>query len=101
MRADFPEENVSDDGVAPSVAAVEQLVDELADEPEFLPLRFEPGRSYAVSTLNAPVFDDTGGVCLGLTLLGFGPTLDADHLAETGRQLRRAADTVTQALAGH
>jgi DNA-binding IclR family transcriptional regulator len=99
LRADFPGQNVPDDGVAPTVAAVEQLVDELADEPEFLPLRFEPGRAYAVSTLNAPVFDRTGGVCLGLTLLGFGSSLDAERLAETGRDLRRAADTVTKALA--
>ncbi len=100
MRADFPGATRPDDGVAPSVAAVEQLVDELADEPEFLPLRFEPGRSYAVSTLNAPVFDQVGGVCLGLTLLGFGPTLDAERIAETGRHLRRAADAVTHALVG-
>ena len=58
-----------------------------------------PVAPYAVSTLNAPVFDPTGGVCLGLTLLGFGPSLDAERLAETGRDLRRAADTVTKALA--
>ena len=88
-----------DEGVAPSPDLVERLVDELADEPEFLPVQLEPGHPYAVSTITAPIFDPAGTVCLGLTLLGFGPGVDGERVDEIGRHLRRTADVVSEALA--
>jgi DNA-binding IclR family transcriptional regulator len=99
IRASWSDDPVDAElGVAPPEDVVERLVDELADEPDFLPVTFDGTRIYAVSTLAAPVFDPTGGVCLGVALLGFGPPLRAAEIDETGRHLRRAADAISRSL---
>jgi DNA-binding IclR family transcriptional regulator len=85
-------------GVAPDRADVERLVDELADEPEFLATALAADRSYAVSTIAAPVFWPDGVVRLGVALLGFGPSITGDQIAETGRQLRAATDGIAADL---
>jgi DNA-binding IclR family transcriptional regulator len=68
--------------------------------PDVLPATLEPGRTYPVSAVNAPVIDVHGSVVLIISLMGFpGPLTGAD-LEVIGQRLRTAAGEVSGALAG-
>lgn len=75
------------------------LVDELGHE-EYLLIEFDPGRSYRVNHLGAPVFDASGEVAILLVLLGFRGTLSAAEVAALGERLKAAAAIVTDSIHG-
>ncbi|HEX4778342.1 MAG TPA: helix-turn-helix domain-containing protein [Acidimicrobiia bacterium] len=73
---------------------------ELAARDDVLPVDVDPSRSYAVSAVNAPVFDRDGAVTLVLSLTGFANDLDGDELLRTGRTLKAATEALTDAIKG-
>ena len=73
------------------------LADQLAGRDDFLPVDLDPARSYLVSTMNAPVFQD-GEVTLLLSLNGFSSPLSGEQIAAIGARLVSACETVTASL---
>ncbi len=73
---------------------------ELATRDDVLPVDVDPSARYAVSAVNAPVFDRDGTVTLLLSLTGFARELDGRELLETGRTLKAATDALTAAVKG-
>jgi DNA-binding IclR family transcriptional regulator len=55
---------------------------------------------YWLSHVAAPIFNASGRVSLALTLVGFAAPLEADEVHRLGQRLRRAADSVTEAVYG-
>ena len=80
-------------------AALDRLADELAAHEEFLAVKLDPDREYAVNVVNAPVFDHTGHVTLVLSLTGFGRPLRGTEVLAAGARLVAATRTLTDALA--
>jgi DNA-binding IclR family transcriptional regulator len=79
-------------------ATLDRLADELAAHEEFLAVRLEADREYAVNVVNAPVFDHTGHVTLVLSLTGFGRPLRGTDVVTAGDALVGATTTITDAL---
>ena len=77
-----------------SVAALMPM--DPADEPSFLLGPIDPTRSYAVATIEAPVFDPMRGVALGLVLVGLPATMKGSELDAYGRRLVAAAEGVSK-----
>jgi DNA-binding IclR family transcriptional regulator len=77
---------------------VERLAQELAEREDFLPLELDTGREYAVSTINAPVFDHDGRVTLVLSLTGFADRLTGGAVESIGRRLASATAELSAAL---
>lgn len=75
------------------------LVDELGHE-EYLLIDLDPGRSYRVNHLGAPVFDASGQVAILLVLLGFRGTLSGAEVPALAERLMEAAATVTSSIHG-
>jgi DNA-binding IclR family transcriptional regulator len=88
----------------PGAARLRSLLDELVGEvggPEgFHPTHIEPGRTYQVGTMSAPVFDPAGEVVLLLALRGLPEELAGVEVQHLGRRLVEAADEVTAASGG-
>ncbi len=88
----------------PGAARLRSLLDELVGEvggPEgFHPVTIEPGRTYQVGTMSAPVFDLAGEVVLVLALRGLPEQLAGVEVQHLGRRLVEAADEVTAVSGG-
>jgi len=78
---------------------LERLLDELSRDDYFL-IDIEPEAPYKVNTMGAPVFGTTGGVELGLFLVGFRGALQGDEVMEHGDRLAQATRNVTKAIHG-
>jgi DNA-binding IclR family transcriptional regulator len=85
---------------SPSIALAEgsgSLAQTIVDD-DFLLADIDPTASYAVSTIEAPVFDPTGRVILGLVLVGLPRTMRGTDVDAHGRRLVTATRGVTDAL---
>ena len=78
---------------------LERLLDELSRDDYFL-IDIEPEAPYKVNTMGAPVFGPTGGVELGLFLVGFRGVLKGEEVMEHGERLSQATRNVTKAIHG-
>jgi DNA-binding IclR family transcriptional regulator len=78
---------------------LERLLDDLSRDDYFL-IEIEPEAPYKVNTMGAPVFGPTGGVELGLFLVGFRGVLQGDEVMEHGERLAQATRNVTKAIHG-
>ena len=58
------------------------------------------GAEYQLSFINTPVFDKQGNVAFVLNLSGFVGSVRGDRVEEMGRQLRNAAERITQFITG-
>ena len=67
-------------------------------EDDFLVEELEPATSYAVSTIEAPVFHPTGRVALGLVLVGLPRSMRGDEIDRHAQRLIAATRAVTAAL---
>ncbi|HEX4433016.1 MAG TPA: helix-turn-helix domain-containing protein [Frankiaceae bacterium] len=76
-----------------------RLVGDLSDE-DYQLIELDPGATYWLSYLAAPIFDANGRVTLALTLVGFPSSLQGDEVHRHGKLLRAAADEVTAAVHG-
>ena len=76
-----------------------QLVAELAHA-DYPVATLDPGRTYDVSMVAAPVFGPAGDAVLSLTLLGFEPDLAAERIAAYGERVRDAGLVVTKRSGG-
>ena len=81
-------------------AVVDELVAALADQQDYLAVDVEPGRDYAVSAVNAPVFDHDGNVTLVIALTGFVTSLTGDDVMTIGGKLAATTSALTSALRG-
>ena len=76
-----------------------RLVGDLTDE-DYQLIELEPGETYWLAYLAAPIFDANGRVTLALTLVGFPSALQGEEVHRYGKLLRAAADEVTAAVHG-
>jgi DNA-binding IclR family transcriptional regulator len=76
-----------------------ELVAALADE-DYQLIDLAATERYWLSHVAAPVFDASGRVSLALTLVGFSTPLEAEEVHRLGQRLRRAADSITEAVYG-
>lgn len=90
--ADLPADDVRRDEIARLVTDLGRREYQLND--------FDPDRTYDVSMIAAPVFDNTGHAALALTLVGFAPGLSAADVARFGERVRDAGLIVTKASSG-
>ena len=60
----------------------------------------EPGQSYSVAMIMAPIFDANGRAALALSMSGFRRNLAAEDLKHLGEQLRDVGLQTTRATAG-
>ena len=92
--------SLGDEGKSQPVRGMlERLLDDLSREDYFL-IEVEPGTEYRVNTMGAPVFGPTGGVELGLFLVGFRGVLRGEDVIEHGERLAQATRNVTKAIHG-
>jgi DNA-binding IclR family transcriptional regulator len=87
------------DSTVPS-SVFDELVAELAGDPGFLLGEIEPNRSYAVSTIGAPVFDVRGDASLSITTFGYAAPLLGEEVARRGQRLRAVAAELTREIGG-
>ncbi|WP_448625010.1 flavin reductase [Geodermatophilus sp. URMC 64] len=78
--------------------AARGLVDRLAGKYE--PGDLEPGESYDVRNLTAPVFDANGQVVLTLTVYGLPPQSTREDVDRYSTHLLAATDAATEAIGG-
>jgi DNA-binding IclR family transcriptional regulator len=67
---------------------------------EYLPARLRADRGYSVNAISAPVFDSAGHPVLTLSI-HVERRMTGREIESTGRDLRRAADEITEAVGGH
>jgi DNA-binding IclR family transcriptional regulator len=67
---------------------------------EYLATAVEPGHSYRITQVSAPIFDAGGAVTLALMVLGPTYDLRAEEIAALGGRLSETARTVTRELGG-
>jgi DNA-binding IclR family transcriptional regulator len=60
----------------------------------------EPGRSYAVNNIQAPILGSRGGLVAGLVLLGFGEPLSAERITELVDTLTPSTERITRVTGG-
>jgi hypothetical protein len=60
----------------------------------------QPGRSYAVNNIQAPIFGPRGELVCGLVLLGFGEPLSAERITELADTLTAATERITRTCGG-
>jgi DNA-binding IclR family transcriptional regulator len=80
-------------------AVVAQLVADLAHR-RYHVERLDPGATYDLSMIAAPIFGTTGEVVLALSLTGFPPNLPGERAAAYGQRLRDAGVIITKQTAG-
>lgn len=79
--------------------AIDLLMDKIG-QVEYLPARLRADQGYSVNAISAPVFD--GGAHPVLTLsIHVERRMTGREIESTGRDLRRAADEITEAVGGH
>jgi DNA-binding IclR family transcriptional regulator len=79
---------------------LQQLVLQLGSEEHTL-TELEPGRTYEVNNIQAPIFDHRAQLVTGLILVGFDQPLTSQQIQEYLHTLRNAADTITRTTGGH
>jgi DNA-binding IclR family transcriptional regulator len=67
---------------------------------DFLLAELDPKASYPVSTIEAPVFDATGAVTLGLVLVGLPRSMSTPDIELAAKRLVEASTTLTAVLTG-
>ena len=77
----------------------DELIRRLADV-DYLPTHFEPGVTYRITQISAPVFDHSGEVTMMLAVTAIGLELGLPGILQHGRTVRAAADRVTAAIGG-
>jgi DNA-binding IclR family transcriptional regulator len=70
------------------------------DEPVEALSGLEPGESYRIAAVFAPIFDERGDVSFALGMAGFSEALAGSAVAEAGRQLREASNRISMFMAG-
>ena len=85
---------------SPSPARDAELRRLLSNE-EYLVTKINPHTTYWATGIGAPVFGPSGGVELSITLSPFNRSLSGRELMAVGRQVRLAADAVTEEVGGH
>jgi hypothetical protein len=61
----------------------------------------EPGGTYHVNNIQAPIFDHRAQLVTGLILLGYDQPLTTQQIQDYLHTLRNAADTITRTTGGH
>jgi DNA-binding IclR family transcriptional regulator len=74
------------------------LAEVLVVDDEFLAAELEPSGSYAVSTVEAPVFDADGRVALALALVGLPRAMTGTEIAAVGERLLVATSGLSAGL---
>ena len=69
--------------------------------PVTLPSVLEPDQDYQLSSVVAPVFDESHQVVFVLGLMGFVDRIRGTRVEKTGKRLREACDRITQFIAGN
>ena len=77
----------------------DELIGELAMTT--LPATLEEGRTYRLTQLSAPVFDDAGSVVLVVLCIAVGLELTTEQIAVHGQAVRQAADRLTRSIASN
>lgn len=70
------------------------FIESMDDRPVLLLSSLDPGASYPLSSITAPVFGPGGTVAFVLVLVGFGGTHTGAQVAAIGERVRDAADRV-------
>ena len=78
--------------------ATGSLLETLVPGHDFLADGLDPASSYAVSTIEAPVFDRSGAVAVGVVLVGLPRTLTGAEIGAVADRLRSATDRLTSTL---
>lgn len=78
---------------------LDSLVDELGHE-DYILVDLEPGATYFVNHVVAPVFGTEGNVVLALSLFGFRGRLDSRQVDAYGTAVREACHRVTTSIHG-
>jgi DNA-binding IclR family transcriptional regulator len=78
---------------------VSELLDQMDDE-SYLVTTVDPGLSYQVSYVSAPVFDESGSVVIALSLVDFPMPLEGKRVMETGQELLHTTAAITAAIGG-
>jgi DNA-binding IclR family transcriptional regulator len=76
------------------------FITRLGASSEYNFVEVDPGRSYSIGSLSAPVFDRSGEPVLALTLFGLPGALSGAAILELGERLLEAANAVTVAVGG-
>jgi DNA-binding IclR family transcriptional regulator len=82
----------------PSGSGSSSLAELLDEHDDFLVGGLDPAASYAVSTIEAPVFDRDGAVELGLVLLGLPRTMTGAEIERMAARLLEATSKLTASL---
>jgi DNA-binding IclR family transcriptional regulator len=80
-------------------AGLERLIRRLGHEEHIL-IEPEPGHSYAVNNITAPIFDDRGQLVTAMTVLGFDQPISADQIRELVRVLLDTTERITRTTGG-
>jgi hypothetical protein len=73
---------------------------EHAEFPVALPSVLKADQDYQLTSVNAPIFDESHQVALVLGLMGFVDRVRGVRIEKIGRRLREACDRITQFIAG-
>lgn len=89
----------SADGSTPDVEVeMDELIDQL--QPAYEPEALEPGMSYHVRHIGAPIFDHTGHVILDLHLFGLPDTMTTGQIETFTAATTRTAQAITRSING-
>jgi DNA-binding IclR family transcriptional regulator len=66
----------------------------------YLPTALEPGRTYRLTQVSAPVFDQAGAVAMVLLVVAVGLELATEQIAGYGERVHEAAARLTRAIGG-
>lgn len=78
---------------------LDDLARDLVSRDDVLPVDLDLSCDYAVSAVNAPVFDRDGRVTLVLSLTGFATSMSGERVTTLGRRLTEATGALSAALA--
>jgi DNA-binding IclR family transcriptional regulator len=66
----------------------------------YLPVKLEPARTYRLTQVSAPVFDQAGAVAMVVLVVAVGLELATEEIAARGDRVRETAARLTAAIGG-
>jgi DNA-binding IclR family transcriptional regulator len=66
----------------------------------YLPVKLEPARTYRLTRVSAPVFDQAGAVAMVVLVVAVGLELATEEIAARGDRVRETAARLTAAIGG-
>jgi DNA-binding IclR family transcriptional regulator len=67
---------------------------------EYAPVRLDPGETYRVNHIGAPVFGPDGGVAVALFVIGFPGRISGAEVARIAERLTAATERITKGIHG-